>query len=157
MILETLAENPLANIDDLRRHLRIGMGPCQGSFCGARTAGIIHDFRLKNLPTPPASAVVAPPDSPTSNTVTPTATDCPAALRADVSTTMLNLFLSNRLGGITPILYGALAREMALQRWIMGTLDLEHLPGPTPESSRATGDLALNHGTGHTEPTGGAR
>ena len=157
MILETLAENPLANIDDLRRHLRIGMGPCQGSFCGARTAGIIHDFRLKNLPTPPASAVVAPPDSPTSNTVTPTATDCPAALRADVSTTMLNLFLSNRLGGITPILYGALAREMALQRWIMGTLDLEHLPGPTPESSRATGVLALNHGTGHTEPTGGAR
>lgn len=157
MILETLAENPLANIDDLRRHLRIGMGPCQGSFCGARTAGIIHDFRLQNLPTPPVSAVAAPPDSPTSNTVIPAATTFPAALRADVSTTMLNLFLSNRLGGITPILYGALAREMALQRWIMGTLDLEHLPGPTPESSRATGDLALNHGTDHTEPTGGAR
>lgn len=157
MILETLAENPLANIDDLRRHLRIGMGPCQGSFCGARTAGIIHDFRLQNLPTPPTSAVATPPDSPTSNTVIPAATTCPAALRADVSTTMLNLFLSNRLGGITPILYGALAREMALQRWIMGTLDLEHLPGPTSESSRATGDLALNHGTDHAEPTGGAR
>lgn len=150
MILEALQENPRVNIDDLRRQLRIGMGPCQGSFCGARTAGIIHDFRYV---TPPASPVSATSPNPGTTSGAP----CPAATPADVSTTMLNLFLSNRLGGITPILYGALAREMALQRWILGTLDLEHLPGPSPESSRATGDLALNHGTDRDEPEGDSR
>lgn len=155
MILEALQENPRANIDDLRRQLRIGMGPCQGSFCGARTAGIIHDFRSQNPPAPPVSATTH--ETPTPDPGTTSGASCPAATPADVSTTMLNLFLSNRLGGITPILYGALAREMALQRWILGTLDLEHLPGPSPESCRATGDLALNHGTDRDEPTGGAR
>lgn len=155
MILEALQENPRANIDDLRRQLRIGMGPCQGSFCGARTAGIIHDFRSVNPPTPPVSTRTH--ETPTPDPGTTSGASCHAALRADVSTTMLNLFLSNRMGGITPILYGALAREMALQRWILGTLDLEHLPGPSPESSRATGDLALNHGTDRDEPEGGAR
>ena len=105
-------------------------------------------------PRPPA---VTTHETPTLGPGTPSGASCPAATPADVSTTMLNLFLSNRLGGITPILYGALAREMALQRWILGTLDLEHLPGPSPESSRATGDLALNHGTDRDKPTGGAR
>lgn len=155
MILETLQENPRANIDDLRRQLRIGMGPCQGSFCGVRTAGIIHEFHSENPLTSPVSATSS--ENPTPDPATTSDTALPAATRADVSTTMLNLFLSNRLGGITPILYGALAREMALQRWILGTLDLEHLPGPSPESSRTTGDLALNHGTNRDEPTGGTR
>lgn len=30
---------PEASFDDLRRQLRIGMGPCQGGFCAARVAG----------------------------------------------------------------------------------------------------------------------
>ena len=29
-------------INDLRRALRVGMGPCQGGFCTYRTAGIMH-------------------------------------------------------------------------------------------------------------------
>lgn len=39
----TLAEHPSTDIDDLRRQLRIGMGPCQGGFCMLRTAGVVHD------------------------------------------------------------------------------------------------------------------
>lgn len=35
-------------IDDLRRDLRVGMGPCQGGFCTYRIAGLLH--RLKNQP-----------------------------------------------------------------------------------------------------------
>ncbi len=31
-------------LDDLRRDLRLGMGPCQGGFCGYRAAGILHDM-----------------------------------------------------------------------------------------------------------------
>ncbi len=30
-------------LDDLRRDLRLGMGPCQGGFCGYRAAGILHE------------------------------------------------------------------------------------------------------------------
>ena len=31
-----------ANLDDIRRTLRLGMGPCQGGFCIYRAAGILH-------------------------------------------------------------------------------------------------------------------
>jgi glycerol-3-phosphate dehydrogenase len=30
-------------LDDLRRDLRLGMGPCQGGFCNFRAAGILHE------------------------------------------------------------------------------------------------------------------
>ena len=43
MITDLLDEQPDANFDDLRRQLRIGMGPCQGGFCASRTAGIAHE------------------------------------------------------------------------------------------------------------------
>ncbi len=33
---------PAASIDDIRRRLRLGMGPCQGGFCIYRTTGIMH-------------------------------------------------------------------------------------------------------------------
>jgi len=39
---ETLARRPTANIDDVRRALRLGMGPCQGGFCTYRATGILH-------------------------------------------------------------------------------------------------------------------
>lgn len=38
--MSALAEQPDANLDDVRRQLRIGMGPCQGGFCATRAAGI---------------------------------------------------------------------------------------------------------------------
>jgi glycerol-3-phosphate dehydrogenase len=33
---------PTTNIDDIRRALRLGMGPCQGGFCIYRATGILH-------------------------------------------------------------------------------------------------------------------
>lgn len=35
-----LDERPDSSLDDLRRQLRLGMGPCQGGFCSMRAAGI---------------------------------------------------------------------------------------------------------------------
>ena len=43
MFVNLLKEYPHANLDDLRRQLRIGMGPCQGGFCSSRAAGIAHE------------------------------------------------------------------------------------------------------------------
>jgi glycerol-3-phosphate dehydrogenase len=37
-------------LDDLRRDLRLGMGPCQGGFCGYRAAGILHEMGHQDAP-----------------------------------------------------------------------------------------------------------
>lgn len=37
-----LYRRPTADIDDVRRALRLGMGPCQGGFCTYRATGILH-------------------------------------------------------------------------------------------------------------------
>lgn len=114
---------PKSNFDDMRRQLRVGMGPCQGTFCGLRSAGIAHEARRQRLPE-----------------------EAPAAA-ADVTTTMLRLFYANRMQGIAPILYGQQLTETALQAWILeANLDLRHLPEPSATSKRTTGDMALIHG-----------
>jgi glycerol-3-phosphate dehydrogenase len=40
MFSAALAEQPRGSFDDLRRQLRLGMGPCQGGFCSVRATGI---------------------------------------------------------------------------------------------------------------------
>ena len=40
MFTDLLAEQPDATFDDLRRQLRLGMGPCQGGFCSMRATGV---------------------------------------------------------------------------------------------------------------------
>lgn len=39
-------EQPSASLDDLRRQLRLGMGPCQGGFCALRAAGCVQSEGL---------------------------------------------------------------------------------------------------------------
>lgn len=43
------------NLDDIRRTLRLGMGPCQGGFCIYRATGILHALRGLDAPTANAS------------------------------------------------------------------------------------------------------
>lgn len=45
-ITDLMAEQPNASFDDLRRQLRVAMGPCQGGFCAPRVAGLhaCHGF-----------------------------------------------------------------------------------------------------------------
>ena len=40
-----ITEFDAKTIDDVRRDVRLGMGPCQGGFCTYRVAGILHDLR----------------------------------------------------------------------------------------------------------------
>jgi len=47
MFVDAMNAQPEASFDDLRRQLRLGMGPCQGGFCSTRATGIAHaDGRL---------------------------------------------------------------------------------------------------------------
>jgi glycerol-3-phosphate dehydrogenase len=39
---DTIRRRATANLDDIRRLLRLGMGPCQGGFCMYRAAGVLH-------------------------------------------------------------------------------------------------------------------
>ena len=39
---EAITRTGSTNLDDIRRQLRLGMGPCQGGFCIYRAAGILH-------------------------------------------------------------------------------------------------------------------
>lgn len=43
-LVDFLDTRPHATFDDVRRQLRLGMGPCQGGFCALRTAGIAHEL-----------------------------------------------------------------------------------------------------------------
>lgn len=45
---EAIRRHATTNLDDIRRLLRLGMGPCQGGFCIYRAAGILH--ALDSLP-----------------------------------------------------------------------------------------------------------
>ena len=39
---ETIARRATTNLDDIRRLLRLAMGPCQGGFCIYRATGLLH-------------------------------------------------------------------------------------------------------------------
>jgi glycerol-3-phosphate dehydrogenase len=41
---EAMRRRASTNLDDIRRWLRLGMGPCQGGFCMYRAAGILHSL-----------------------------------------------------------------------------------------------------------------
>jgi glycerol-3-phosphate dehydrogenase len=43
MLEQAAANNPTVTLDDLRRDVRLGMGPCQGGFCTFRAAGILQE------------------------------------------------------------------------------------------------------------------
>lgn len=101
MFTRALVDQPKGNFDDLRRQLRLGMGPCQGGFCSMRATGVALQSEHIDV---------------------------------ERATGLMRLFLKNRWIGIWPILYGDQVRQTALDNWIFqGTLDVEHLPGPTHE------------------------
>lgn len=48
-IVDALKSGEVVELNDLRRDLRLGMGPCQGGFCAFRAAGIRHEL-LRDTP-----------------------------------------------------------------------------------------------------------
>lgn len=53
---ETMLRRDTTNLDDIRRSLRLGMGPCQGGFCIYRATGILHG--VEHLSAPEADAAL---------------------------------------------------------------------------------------------------
>jgi glycerol-3-phosphate dehydrogenase len=42
---QTITEGQAKTFDDIRRDVRLGMGPCQGGFCTFRVTGLLHALR----------------------------------------------------------------------------------------------------------------
>ena len=53
---EAFAQRATTDLDDIRRTLRLGMGPCQGGFCIYRATGILH--AAQKQPAPVANAAL---------------------------------------------------------------------------------------------------
>jgi glycerol-3-phosphate dehydrogenase len=44
-----IVEGDAKTFDDVRRDVRLGMGPCQGGFCTYRVTGMLHDLRQQPI------------------------------------------------------------------------------------------------------------
>ena len=133
-MLENAARaNPTITLDDLRRDVRLGMGPCQGGFCTYRAVGVLHemgtwrnDIRDKDMPwdvselQSPAHNL-APLTGPTSNGREAKLIENPNLLLRD--------FLQERWKGVTPILWGRQLKQERLDELIyLSIMNVDHLP-----------------------------
>jgi glycerol-3-phosphate dehydrogenase len=156
MLEQAAQRNPTLTLDDLRRDVRLGMGPCQGGFCTYRAAGILHenaecgvrsaesgpDAELEN-PTWEVAYMQSPAHNignpPIASTIPHSAFRTPNLLLRD--------FLQERWKGLTPILWGAQLKQARLDELIyLSLLNTDHLPSDG-ESSPLTDFYNLDGGT----------
>jgi glycerol-3-phosphate dehydrogenase len=143
MLESAAADNPTLTIDDLRRDVRLGMGPCQGGFCTYRAVGILHenaaahdDGSSLEAPQPDVkqsngtsawdiSRAQSPQHAALSRSRSETAPRTPA-LKPNL---LLRDFLQERWKGITPILWGQQLRQERLDQLLyLCVMNADHLP-----------------------------
>ncbi|MCL4829276.1 MAG: anaerobic glycerol-3-phosphate dehydrogenase subunit A [Caldilinea sp.] len=143
MIEQAAANNPTVTLDDLRRDVRLGMGPCQGGFCTFRAAGILHELRMRTPEKSPASNDEGPAwevaymQSPRHN-INGAATLNTAHSPLDNPNLLLRDFLQERWRGLTPVLWGRQLKQERLDELIyLGVMNIDHLP-PDNDASPLT-------------------
>jgi glycerol-3-phosphate dehydrogenase len=134
-MLETAVRaNPMLTLDDLRRDVRLGMGPCQGGFCTYRAIGILHEMmtqgeEAKRDARP--SWDVTSAQSPAASGPWPGA---PRGLGRPASpfctpNLLLRDFLQERWKGVAPVLWGAQLQQARLDEMLyLGLMNADHLP-----------------------------
>lgn len=116
-VVRAIVEGGAANIDDVRRDTRLGMGPCQGGFCTYRAVALWEEVRGADG----------------------------AGDRA-ISGALLRHFLQERWKGLTAIMWGDQLRQARLDEIIyLDTLGLDLLPEGTPEGPRQAEGLVTDH------------
>lgn len=163
-MLESAAQrNPTVTLDDLRRDVRLGMGPCQGGFCTYRAVGILHQLRAASTSPVAGEWDVAHMQSPahhhrdslTAEASVTSLDPAPSLAPADNSrqrsaavdpqaavsqpNLLLRDFLQERWKGIAPILWGQQLRQERLDELIyLSILNADHLPVDDKESPLST-------------------
>jgi glycerol-3-phosphate dehydrogenase len=158
-VLQAISSGGAANVDDIRRDTRLGMGPCQGGFCTYRAVALWGELKgfagVGETPprTPPAGD--PPPLEPTREdpprkdrpegtppagdppTKQPPREDPPRDDSALASAALLRQFLQERWKGLTAIAWGDQLRQARLDEIIyVDTLGVDLLPAP----GQANGD-----------------
>ncbi len=159
MLEGAVQRNPTVTLDDLRRDVRLGMGPCQGGFCTYRAVGILHEMRAGKTSPVAAEWNVAHMQSPahhhrdssadqvTARGTDPTSKPLPAGDASSRSAAvvprtavsqpnlLLRDFLQERWKGVAPILWGQQLRQERLDELIyLSILNTDHLPADDQES-----------------------
>jgi glycerol-3-phosphate dehydrogenase len=130
-IEQALRQSKSLVLNDLRRDLRLGMGPCQAGFCAYRAAGILHAVYGTT-----DGKGAAPPEA---GSAADTA-DVPNVLRTNSA---LMEFLQERWKGLRPVMWGANLRQMeldvAIYRSLLGAdrLPLARQPEEYPTEKTA--------------------
>lgn len=157
MLEYAAANNPTLGLDDLRRDVRLGMGPCQGGFCAYRAVGILHENRARAAPkTEPdktsdasSGAPSGPPQWNAAYLQSPGHTRRAAPTREPdalpdvlpdelpdelaVPGLLLRDFLQERWKGLTPILWGQQLTQQRLDELLyLSLFNVDHLPADDP-------------------------
>ncbi|MEO7911433.1 MAG: anaerobic glycerol-3-phosphate dehydrogenase subunit GlpA [Roseiflexaceae bacterium] len=161
-VLQAITVGGAANLDDIRRDTRLGMGPCQGGFCTYRAVALWEEVRSDSVSeTPPAGdppskepprddpprkdrpAGTPPAGDPPSKE--PPRDDPPADQDAVASAALLRQFLQERWKGLTAIAWGDQLRQVRLDEIIyLDTLGVDLLPPTAPEQANGDG-LVTQH------------
>jgi glycerol-3-phosphate dehydrogenase len=144
MVERAVQNNPTVTLDDLRRDVRLGMGPCQGGFCTYRAVCILHSLarnseRAKAQAAPPQPAQtkqgvvnsswdVAYLQSPSHNEPVQLG-ETIASIPPFDANLLLRDFLQERWKGLTAILWGQQLKQERLDQLIyLSILNADHLP-----------------------------
>ncbi len=134
MLENAARNNPTFTLDDLRRDVRLGMGPCQGGFCTYRAAGILHELQITNGELQKANDwKVAQLQSPSHNAsvVVGEQRSVVDARNSQFANPNLLLrdFLQERWKGLLPILWGRQLKQERLDELIyLCLMNADHLP-----------------------------
>jgi glycerol-3-phosphate dehydrogenase len=145
MLEQAVQGNPTITLDDLRRDVRLGMGPCQGGFCTYRAVGVIHEMTKRAPETTKDSngdqdqrdslwldsawdvAYMQSPGHATHHAPLRAAPPRPSPLLAP--NLLLRDFLQERWKGVTPILWGRQLKQERLDELIyLALMNADHLP-----------------------------
>lgn len=142
MLENAAQQNPTITLDDLRRDVRLGMGPCQGGFCNYRAVGILHELSMagwqadmRDSTGASAQWEAAYLQSPSHNLESHASQEQQRENGNERSRELLNPnllmqdFLQERWKGLAPVLWGRQLKQQRLTQLIyMSLLNADHLP-----------------------------
>jgi glycerol-3-phosphate dehydrogenase len=143
MIENAVQVNPTLTLDDLRRDVRLGKGPCQGGFCTYRAASILHEMQktgkwrgnTNDAAFDTVNWHVSYLQSPGHNV---DLNEASAANGQNSETAvsfnpnlLLRDFVQERWKGVVPILWGQQLKQERLDELIyLNLMNVDHLPEP---------------------------
>lgn len=161
MVERAVQHNPTVTLDDLRRDVRLGMGPCQGGFCTYRAVCILAtltsnaqtEIGAEVMPAKQVDAATNPAfasqwdvaylQSPAHNAPLGVGQELPATYSFNANV-LLRDFLQERWKGLTTILWGQQLKQERLDELIyLSVLNADHLPD-AGETSPLTAFYAHN-------------